>query len=255
MLLAVDVGNTNITLGVHDGQRWVHHWRIATVAERMPDEYGLQLRGLLEWAGVDPAALEGVSLASVVPPLTGKLVRALEQYVGHTPFVVRAGVRTGIRIRYEEPKAVGADRIADAVAVKQQYGGPACVVDFGTAITFDAITAEGDYLGGAITPGLEVAADALFRRTAKLPKVDVVQPPEVIGRNTVQAIQAGLFYGYVALVEGMVARFRAVLGPAMKVIATGGYAARFARATDVIDIVNPWLTLDGLRWLWLLNRS
>ncbi len=254
MLLAIDIGNTNITLGVHDGQGWRHHWRIATAAERMPDEYGLQLRGLLDWAGVRPEDLEGVSLASVVPPVTAKMVQAVQRYVGHTPFVVRAGVRTGIRIRYEEPKAVGADRIADAVAVKQQYGGPACVVDFGTAITFDAITAEGDYLGGAITPGLEVAAEALFRRTAKLPKVEVRQPPGVVGRNTVQAIQAGLFYGYVALVEGMVARFRQVLGPEMKVIATGGYATRFAAATRVIDIVNPWLTLDGLRWLWLLNR-
>ncbi len=255
MLLALDVGNTNITLGIHDGQGWVHHWRISTAPTRMPDEYGLQLRGLLDWAGVRPEDLTGVSLGSVVPPLTGKLVQAVRHYLGHEPFVVRAGVRTGIRIRYEEPRAVGADRIADAVAVKQQYGGPACVVDFGTAITFDAITSEGDYWGGAITPGLEVAADALFRRTAKLPKVDVARPPSVIGRNTVQAIQAGLFYGYVALVEGMVARFRRELGPTMKVIATGGYAEMMAHATSVIDIVNPWLTLDGLRWLWQMNRA
>jgi type III pantothenate kinase len=163
-------------------------------------------------------------------------------------------VKTGVRIRYEDPRAVGADRIVDAAAVQKLYGGPACVVDFGTATTFDAISAEGDYLGGAIAPGIGIAAEALFQRTAKLPRVDLQRPPAAIGRNTVHAIQSGLLFGYVGLVEGMVARFRGELGPEMKVIATGGLAEIVARETSVIQVVAPWLTLDGLCLIWQLNR-
>ncbi|HUS85192.1 MAG TPA: type III pantothenate kinase, partial [Anaerolineales bacterium] len=171
------------------------------------------------------------------------------------PFVVDAGVKTGLQIRYEDPKhALGADRVIDAVAVLHFYGGPACVVDFGTATTFDAISAEGEYLGGAIAPGVGIAADALFQRTAKLPRVDIVRPPSVIGRNTVNAIQSGLLYGYVSLVEGMVERFRAELGKEMKVIGTGGLASVIAEETKAIEILAPWLTLDGLRLVWDMNH-
>jgi type III pantothenate kinase len=169
--------------------------------------------------------------------------------------VVDTGVKTGVRIRYEDPRAVGADRIVDAAAVQRLYGGPACVVDFGTATTFDAISAEGDYLGGAIAPGINIAAEALFLHTAKLPRVDLQRPPTAIGRNTVHAMQSGLFFGYIALTEGMVARFRAELGPEMKVIATGGLAELLACETDVLQIIAPWLTLDGLRIIWELNRG
>jgi type III pantothenate kinase len=254
MLLTIDIGNTNITLGLYQGKALGPRWRLATVHDRMPDEYGLQFIGLLAHAGHDPAELTGICLASVVPPLTGRIIEACRHYIHQDPLVVDAGVKTGVRIRYEDPRAVGADRIVDAAAVQQLYGGPACVVDFGTGTTFDAISAEGDYLGGAIAPGIGIAAEALFMRTAKLPRVDLLRPPSVIGRNTVHAMQSGLLFGYVGLVEGMVARFRGELGPDMKVIATGGLAEIVARETDVFQIIAPWLTLDGLRIVWELNH-
>jgi len=255
LLLTIDIGNTNLTLGLYDAGQLGPHWRLATVHDRMPDEYGLQLLGLLNHAGCKPAHLTGICMASVVPPLTSKIFEACRQYLSAEPLVVDAGVKTGVRIRYEDPRAVGADRIVDAAAVQHLYGGPACVVDFGTATTFDAISLEGDYLGGAIAPGIGIAAEALFTHTAKLPRVDIQRPPAAIGRNTVHAIQSGLLYGYVALTEGMVGRFRAELGPEMKVIATGGLAEIMARETDVLQIIAPWLTLDGLHLIWEMNRS
>ena len=254
MLLTVDLGNTNLTLGLYDGENLGPRWRLATVHDRMPDEYGLQILGLLSHAGHHPEDLTGVCLASVVPPLTGRLVEACRNYLNQEPLVVDAGVKTGVRIRYEDPRAVGADRIVDAAAVQRYYGGPACVVDFGTATTFDAISTEGDYLGGAIAPGIGIAAEALYLRTAKLARVDLQRPPSAIGRNTVHAMQSGLLFGYVALVEGMVERFRAELGSKMKVIATGGLAEIIARETSVLEIIAPWLTLDGLRIVWDLNH-
>jgi len=254
MLLTVDLGNTNLTLGLYDGENLGPRWRLATVHDRMPDEYGLQILGLLSHAGHHPGDLTGVCLASVVPPLTGRLVEACRNYLNQEPLVVDAGVKTGVRIRYEDPRAVGADRIVDAAAVQRYYGGPACVVDFGTATTFDAISTEGDYLGGAIAPGIGIAAEALYLRTAKLARVDLQRPPSAIGRNTVHAMQSGLLFGYVALVEGMVERFRAELGSKMKVIATGGLAEVIARETSVLEIIAPWLTLDGLRIVWDLNH-
>jgi type III pantothenate kinase len=254
MLLAIDIGNTNITLGLYDGQERAHAWRLATVHDRMPDEYGLQLLGLLSNAGVQPEDLDGCCLASVVPPLTATFLEVAHRYMHTDPLVVDAGVKTGVRILYEDAKGVGADRVADAAAVQQLYGGPACVVDFGTGTTFDAISDEGDYLGGAIAPGLGIAAEALFQRTAKLPRVDFVSPPGPIGRNTVDAIRSGLIFGYVGLVEGMVARFRSELGENMKVIGTGGLAGVIAEQTETLEILAPWLTLDGLRIIWEINR-
>jgi type III pantothenate kinase len=253
MLLTIDIGNTNLTLGLYQGEELGPRWRLSTEHDRMPDEYGLQILGLLAHAGKSPADLSGVCLASVVPPLTSKLVQACNQYLLQDALVVDAGVKTGVRIRYENPKAVGADRIVDAVAVKHLYGGPACVVDFGTGTTFDAISSEGDYLGGAIAPGIGIASEALYLRAAKLPRVDLQKPPGVIGRNTVHAMQSGLLYGYIGLVEGMVIRFRQELGPKMKVIATGGLAEIIANETDSIQIVAPWLTLEGLRLVWEMN--
>lgn len=255
MLLTIDIGNTNITLGLYDGDQLKSSWRVSTVHERMPDEYGLQFVGLLEHTCCSPDVLTGICMASVVPPLTMNIAQACQKYLGHAPLIVGAGVKTGVRILYENPRDVGTDRIVDAAAVQHLYGGPACVVDFGTGTTFDAISAEGDYLGGAIAPGIGIAAEALFSRAAKLPRVDLTRPPSVIGRNTPQAMQSGLLFGYVGLVEGMVARFRAELGPEMKVIATGGLAEVITRETDVIDIVNSWLTLEGLRLVWEMNRG
>jgi type III pantothenate kinase len=254
MLLTIDIGNTNITLGVYRDEETGPRWRVATAHEPMPDEYGLLFTGLLEHGGIVPRELTGICLASVVPPLTGKIVEACQRYLGLKPLVVDTGVKTGVRILYEDPRAVGADRIVDCAAVQRLYGGPACVVDFGTGTTFDAISAEGDYLGGAIAPGIGIAAEALFARAAKLPRVDLQCPPGVIGRNTVHALQAGIVFGYVGLVEGMVARFRRELGAEMKVIATGGLAELVARETPVLEIVAPWLTLDGLRIIWGLNQ-
>ncbi len=254
MLLTADIGNTNITLGVYQGEKRIGAWRLATVHNRMPDEYGLQLLGLLSHAGYEPSDLKGISLGSVVPPLTGTFIQACERYLELHPMVINDEIETGIRICYQDPGAVGADRIVDAVAVKHLYGGPACVVDFGTATTFDAISSEGDYLGGAIAPGVGIAAEALFQRAAKLPRVELARPPSVIGCNTVHAMQSGLLFGYVGLVEGMVARFRSELGPETKVVGTGGLVEIISAETDAIDIQAPWLTLDGLRILWDMNH-
>ncbi len=255
MLLAIDIGNTNITLGLYDGKVLGPRWRLATAYDHMPDEYGLQLLGLLEHAGYKTETITGICMASVVPPITSKIIEACRSYLKVEPLVVDAGVKTGVRVRYEDPRAVGADRIVDAVAVIHQYGTPACVVDFGTATTFDAISKNGDYLGGAIAPGIGIAAEALFQRTAKLPRVDLQKPPTVIGRNTVHSMQSGLLYGYVGLVEGMVTRFREELGDDMKVIATGGLADIVAHETQIIQFVAPWLTLDGLQMIWEMNKT
>jgi type III pantothenate kinase len=254
MLLTIDVGNTNITLGMYNGNTLFAHWRLATDHARMPDEYGLQFLGLLQNAGHTKKELTGICLASVVPQLTGRVVQACKEYLDIDPFIVDVGIRTGIKVRYEDPRGVGADRIADAVAVMYLYGGPACVIDFGTATTFNALTKEGEYLGGAITAGINLATEALFIHAAKLPRIDLQRPPSIIGRNTVHAMQSGLLFGYVSMVEGMVERFRKELGMEMKVIATGGLSAIVAQETDVIQIIAPWLTLEGLRILWDLNH-
>ena len=254
MLLTIDIGNTNLTLGLYESDTLGAHWRLATDHNRMPDEYGLQFLGLLQNAGKTIQDIQGISLASVVPPLTGRVIQACREYLKQEPLVVDAGIKTGIKVRYEDPKAVGADRICDAVAVMKLYGGPACVVDFGTATTFNAITKDGEYLGGAITAGINLAAEALYTRAAKLPRIDLQVPPSVIGRNTVHAMQSGLLFGYVSMVEGMVNRFRAELGSDMKVVATGGLAEVVAHETKVIDIIAPWLTLEGLRIIWEINR-
>ena len=254
MLLTIDIGNTNLTLGLYEGEKLGAHWRLATDHNRMPDEYGLQFLGLLQNAGKTLKDIHGISLASVVPPLTGRVIQACREYLKQEPLVVDAGIKTGIKIRYEDPKAVGADRVCDAVAVMKFYGGPACVVDFGTATTFNAITKDGEYLGGAITAGVNLAAESLFTRAAKLPRIDLQRPPSVIGRNTVHAMQSGLLFGHVSMVEGMVARFRSELGNDMKVIATGGMAEVIAKETQVVNFIAPWLTLDGLRMIWELNH-
>ncbi len=255
MLLAVDIGNTNITLGVYRGEHLQATWRVATVHDRMPDEYGILLCQLLAHREIGVDAITGVAMASVVPALTGIWREVSRNYAGCEPLVVDAGVKTGVRIRYENPREVGADRVVDCAAVKVKYGGPACVVDFGTATTFDAITAEGDYLGGAIAPGIGIAAEALFARASKLYRVEIAAPARAIGTNTVAALQAGIFFGYIGLVEGLVARFRRELGPDMKVIATGGLAEKVARETPVIQHVDPWLTLDGLRIIFEMNAG
>ena len=253
MLLTIDIGNTNITLGLYQGSKLGAHWRLATDHERMPDEYGLQFLGLLEHSAQPLESLTGICLASVVPQLTQRIVHACQEYLRQDPLIVDTGIKTGIRIRYEDPRAVGADRVADAVATLRLYGGPACIIDFGTATTFNAVTKDGEYLGGAITAGINLAADALFTHAAKLQRIDLQRPPSVIGRNTVHAMQSGLLFGYVGLIEGMVARFQKELGGAARVVATGGWAERLAKETTVFDAVDADLTLVGLRLLHEMN--
>jgi type III pantothenate kinase len=253
MILAIDIGNTIITLGLFDGDRLGPHWRLATEHARMPDEYGILLENLLRHAGVAVEKVHGVAIASVVPPLTGTFVQASEVYLGRSPLVVDIGMKTGVAVRVEDARQVGADRVVDVAAVNKLYGGPACIVDFGTATTFDAISDSGEYLGGAIAPGIGIAAEALFQSAAKLPKVDLRRPPSAIGRNTIHSIQSGLLFGYVGLVEGMVARFAAELGPGMKVIGTGWLVEQIATETRVIEFVAPWLTLEGLKIIYDLN--
>ena len=254
MLLCIDIGNTNITFGLYEGENLGPHWRVRTIHEKMPDEYGILMDQLFRHRGYCTEQVTGVSIASVVPPLTPVFVQVCRDFLGQEPLVVDAGVRTGVRVRVDNPREVGADRVVDAVAVRALYGLPACVVDFGTATTFDAVSAEGDYLGGAIAPGIGIASQALFERTAKLPRVELAKPPSVVGGNTVHSIQSGLLFGYVSLVEGMVARFKAELGPETRIIATGGLAPVIASETTVIDVVDPWLTLHGLRLVYEQNR-
>lgn len=255
MLLCVDIGNTNTLLGLYAGDQLRHHWRIASDHNRMADEYAVLLLELFAHGNVRLSDIDGAIMASVVPPLTGTFQEVCQGTFGREALVVDAGVKTGVRVRTDNPREVGADRVVDAAATYRLYGGPACVVDFGTATSFSAISAAGDFIGSAIAPGITVSAEALYRYTAKLPRIELVRPPSVIGRNTVHSMQAGLLFGYVGLVEGMVERFRRELGPEMRVIATGSLAPLIAAETNAIDVVDPWLTLQGLRFIWELNRG
>lgn len=255
MLLTLDIGNTNVTLGVFDGETLKATGRIATEPGRMPDEYGLLLRQLLPLKGIAPESVKAVALCSVVPPLTQTFVDLCKTYFGTTPLVVGAGVKTGMKVLYDNPRDVGSDRIADAAAVVKLYGVPAIIVDFGTATVFDAVTKDGEYLGGAIAPGVQVAAEALFHRTSQLRRVELARPPAAIGRSTVHSLQSGLVLGYAEMVKGMVARFDKELGGGCKVIATGGLADLIAKEAKVFDAVNPDLTLVGLRLIYELNAG
>ena len=255
MLLAVDVGNTNVTLALFDGESLVADWRVTSHRERTADEIGLELRQLFELRGLDLAVVDGVVISSVVPTLNPALLEASRRYLRCEPVMVGPGLKTGVRIRYDNPKDVGADRIANALAAYTKYGGPIVVIDFGTAVTYDAIDAEGDYLGGAIAPGVEISLDALVSHTAMLRRVEPGGPNSVIGRNTVTSIQSGLVWGFVAQVEGMVQRMVAELGGKARVVATGGQASLVAGLTQVIETTDPLLTLEGLRLIYAQNSN
>ena len=254
MLLALDIGNTNITLGVFDGERLAATWRLSTDHAKMPDEYSVTLTQLLRLRGMTVSNVDAVALCSVVPPLTPTFVELCRGFFGVEPLVVGAGTRTGIRILYDNPRDVGADRIVDAAAAMKLYGGPVIVVDMGTATVFDAVTADGDYLGGAIVTGMNIAHDALFSNTSQLRRVELVSPETAIGRNTIHAIQSGIVLGYADLVRGMVARFDRELGGGAKVVATGGMAHIIEKEAGVFDDVNPDLTLTGLRLIHEMAR-
>ena len=259
MLLALDIGNTNITFGVFEaGREPPDHrpaatWRIATDSSRMPDEYGVLLHDLLALKGIVPADLTSVAMCSVVPPLTPAFTDLCRTYFDVEPLVIGAGVRTGIKVLYDNPRDLGADRIADAVAALRLYGGPLIIVDFGTGTVFDAVSADAEYVGGAIAPGISLAADALFHNTSQLRRVELGRPETAIGRNTIHALQSGLVLGFTDLVKGMVARFDRELGGGCKVIATGGLASLIEGEAAIFDAINPDLTLVGLSIIHEMN--
>lgn len=247
MLLVIDIGNTNTSLGVFDGDRLVTHWRLTTARERTVDEWGVLARNLFALTSLDFKSIDAIAIASVVPPLNFTLKRMAEVYFQITPLFVDHTVDTGVAILYQPPADVGADRLVDAVAAIHKYGAPCIVVDFGTATTFDAINSKGEYVGGVITPGITISSDALFERAAKLPRVEIKRPQNVVGASTVEAMQSGLYHGYASLVDGILRKMIDELGGQPRVIATGGLAPLIAKGSEFIETVDETLTLDGLR--------
>ena len=254
MLFAIDIGNTNVVCGLFEGATLQAHWRLATESRRTDNEYGILLLNLLHHAGFAPGQITGCILSSVVPALTATFDSLLQTYFAHTPVMVGPDTDSGLTLRYANPKEIGSDRIVNAAAAYARYRSDLIIVDFGTATTFCAVTGSGEYLGGVIAPGLGISADALFARTAKLPKVEIIRPKTVIGTDTIGGIQSGLLFGYVGLVDGIVHRMERELGRRSTVIATGGLATVIAKEAETIQKVLPFLTLEGLEFLYHRNR-
>src|SRR5262245_29009445 len=253
MLLTIDIGNTNIKLGVYQEQRLLAHWRMATERLKLADEYAALILSLFDLAGIDKRAITGCALSCVVPPLTSQFRALARNYLEVDPVIIGPGTATGLRYAIDTPGELGSDRIANSVAAYRKHGGPVIAIAFGTATAFDIITAQGDYIGGAIAPGIGISADALFGLAARLYQVELVRPPQVIGKNTVHYMQSGLILGYAGLVEGLVRRMEAEVGARCTVIATGGRADVIARETDAITVVEHYLTLEGLRMIYEMN--
>lgn len=254
MLLAIDIGNTNLTFGVFDQAEQCHQWRAATKRSRTADEYTVLLARFFRVAGLEPSQIDGCVISSVVPPLTAECVKMSRNYLKTDPLVVGPGVRTKMQICYDNPAHLGTDRLIDAIGAREIYGTPLIVIDFGTATTFNVVDKDGNYRGGAIAPGIGVAAEALISAAAQLPRIQLVFPPRVTATDTVEAMQSGVLYGYLGLVEGMVRRLKDEWGDDATVVATGGLAGVVAEHTDAIDVVDQNLTLEGLRVVWELNR-
>ena len=255
MLLAIDVGNTNIVVGVFEGEKLRSTWNIATDLNKTADEYAVLFLNLLPRDGLSFADIDDTVISCVVPPLEPVIEELSGRYIKTPPLMIRPGVKTGVRIGIDNPREVGADRVVNAAAAHRLYGGPLIVIDFGTATTLDAVSEDGEYLGGAIAPGIGIAAEALFQRASKLPRIELIPPEHAIGRNTVTAMQSGVMFGYVGLIENLVSRIRRELDGQVKVVATGGLANVIAKETGVIDEVNSNLTLIGLRFIYEMNRS
>lgn len=254
MLLTIDIGNTNIKIGVYQADRLTAHWRVTTERHRLADEYLVLLHNLFNLGGISPQQIKGCVISCVVPPLTSEFRRLCRDYFHVAPLMVSAATPTGLRYVIDAPAELGADRIANSLAAFRRYGGPVIVIAFGTATTFDVVTAAGEYIGGAIAPGVGISADALFRLAAKLYQVELVRPPRAIGANTIHHMQSGVILGYAGLVEGLVRRMQHELGASCPVIATGGQADLIASETDTITAVEPYLTLEGLRLIYELNH-
>jgi type III pantothenate kinase len=254
MLLAIDIGNTNVVLGVFEGERLRESWRIGTKSSITADEYAVIVKDLFAFSGIDFRQIDGIIISTVVPPLLSIMTEMSRKYFKIEPMVVTSELKTGITLRYENPREIGADRIVNAAAAFRLYGGPLIIIDFGTATTFCAVNRNGEYLGGAITPGVKISAEALYQRAAKLPRVELVRTQTIIGRDTVSAMQAGILYGYAGLVDGIVERMKKELSPEARVIATGGLAELVAPETRSAIEVRPNLTLEGLRLIYDANH-
>lgn len=262
MLLVLDVGNTNTVLGLFDlaisdngRENLIAHWRVGTIRTQTVDEYGVLFRNLFSMAGIDISGIQGIVISSVVPPIDSTLRDVCERYFKTRPLFIEPGVKTGMPVNYENPAEVGADRIVNSVAAFEKHGGPCIIVDFGTATTFDCVSAKGEYMGGVIAPGIGISAEALFQRTARLPRVDIRKTPRIMGTNTVSSMQSGLYWGYLGLIDGIIERLLPEIGSKAKVLATGGLAKLFGSGSKYISEVDDLLTLDGLRIIWQRNQG